>query len=193
MKTSNSQRLEGYLDRLFGFAVSLVGEREEARDLVQDCAVKVLSARQVPADEPAYRAWLFRILRNRFVDRLRYKQRRPEATALDADTDDTPGAQGPIDFWRGEQHLINTLTVRLAMARLAPREREIIALIDVAGLTYREAAEALQIPPGTVMSRISRARQSLLVVLNESNVRAFPKRTGPKRAGPKRAGKGPGS
>lgn len=183
MKTTNSQRLEGYLDRLFGFAVSLAGEREEARELVQDCAVKVLSARQVPADEPAYRAWLFRILRNRFVDRLRYKQRRPEATALDEAADDSLAPQGSVGLWRGEQHLINTLTVRLAMERLSPREREIIALIDVAGLTYGEAAEALQIPTGTVMSRISRARQSLLVVLNESNLRAFPKR----------AGRGPGS
>ncbi len=183
MKTSNRQRLEGYLDRLFGFAVSLVGEREEARELVQDCAVKVLSARQVPADEPAYRAWLFRILRNRFVDRLRYKQRRPEASAFDDEADDSLAALGPIGIWRGEQHLINTLTVRLAMERLSPREREIIALIDVAGLTYGEAAEALQIPPGTVLSRVSRAREPHLVVRNESNVRAFPQR----------ARKGPGS
>ena len=178
MTNSSSHRLEGYLDRLFGFAVSLVGEREEARELVQDCAVKVLSARQVPTDEPAYRAWLFRILRNRFVDRLRYRQRRPEATALEDEADDSLAALGPTGVWRGEQHLINTLTVRLAMQRLSPREREIIALIDVAGLTYGEAAEALQIPPGTVMSRVSRARQSLFVVLNESNLRAFPKRAG---------------
>ncbi len=174
MENAKRHRLERYLDRLFGFAVSLAGEREVARELVQDCAVKALSARRVPVDEPAYRAWLFRILRNRFIDRLRQRERRPPLLALDDDgaadiADLRPFAGGP-----GDQPLINTLTVRLAMERLSSREREILALIDIAGLTYGEAAAVLDVPPGTVMSRISRARHALLVVLDESNIRAFP-------------------
>lgn len=176
MKLTQSHRLEGYLDRLFGFAVSLAGDRDEARDLVQDCAVRALTAKRVPADEPAYRAWLFRVLRNRFIDRLRRDRRRPEVGGLDCDEDGQPRALGQVVAWRGDQHLINALTVKLAMQRLSVREREIIALIDVAGLTYGEAAEVLAVPVGTVMSRISRARQALFVIVNESNIRALPKR-----------------
>lgn len=176
MKNVQRHRLEAYLDRLFGFAVSLAGDRDVACDLVQDCALKALSAQRVPADEPAYRAWLFRILRNRFVDRLRQESRRPDATLLDAQDGEADERLAPALAWRGDQHLINALTVRLAMERLSTREREILALIDIAGLTYGEAAAVLDIPAGTVMSRISRARQGLLVILNDSNIRAFPKR-----------------
>ena len=67
------------------------------------------------------------------------------------------------------------------MERLSPREREILALIDIAGLTYGEAAAVLDIPPGTVMSRISRARHALFVVLDESNIRAFPQHAGKRK------------
>lgn len=174
MPTSNPHRLEGYLDRLFGFAVSLAGNREEARDLVQDCAVKALSAQRVPEDEPAYRAWLFRVLRNRFIDRLRQNRRRPEVAEFDNAAELQSRTTEPDQSWRGDQHLINRLTVKLAMRQLSGREREIIALIDIAGLTYGEAAAVLNIPVGTVMSRISRARHALLVTVNESSVRSLP-------------------
>ncbi len=174
MTSSNPHRLEGYLDRLFGFAVSLVGNREEARDLVQDCAVKALSARRVPLDEPAYRAWLFRVLRNRFIDRLRQNRRRPEVAEFDSAAELQTRTIEPDQAWRGDQHLINRLTVKLALQQLSAREREIIALIDIAGLTYGEAAAVLNVPVGTVMSRISRARHALLVVVNESNIRSLP-------------------
>ena len=68
---NSNHRIEAYLDRLFGYALSLVGERDEARELVQICALKALSAHKVPNDEPAYRAWLFRIQRNVFIDQRR--------------------------------------------------------------------------------------------------------------------------
>ena len=176
MHKTGSHRLEAYLDRLFGFAVSLAGDREMARDLVQDCAVKALSARRVPRDEPAYRAWLFRVLRNGFIDGLRRDQRRPETVELGCE--EAPALQGTDEaaLWRCDQELVSRIAVKLAMDRLNDREREIIALIDVAGLTYGEAAQVLAIPVGTVMSRISRARHALLAVLGESNVRVLPRR-----------------
>jgi len=61
-------RIEAYLRRLYGYAVSLAGNHHQAEDLVQECALRALTAKNVPGDEPAYRAWLFRILRNAFVD-----------------------------------------------------------------------------------------------------------------------------
>ena len=163
------KRIEGYLERLFRYAFSLAGDRERAHDLVQDCAVKALAAGRVPRDEPAYRAWLFRILRNAFLDQIRRgatAERQVEA-AREASS---------LEIWRCDETLINGLTVKLGMTKLSPPQREIIALIDIVGFSYAETAALLEVPVGTVMSRISRARQALILVLGESNVHALPAR-----------------
>ena len=66
------QRIEGYLGRLYGYALSLSENHHQAEDLVQDCALRAVSAKNTPHDERAYRAWLFRILRNAFLDQVRH-------------------------------------------------------------------------------------------------------------------------
>lgn len=166
------RRIEPYLDRLYRFAVSLAREEEAARELVQLTALKALSARSVPRDEPAYRAWLFRILRNAFYDELRRGRR---AAEIFEEMPDEPPA---MEYWGGDERLINATSVRIALGQLSAGHREILALIDLAGFSYREAAETLEVPVGTVMSRISRARDKLLEALGESNVRALPRRRG---------------
>lgn len=170
MRVRGRQRIEGYIDRLFGYAVSLTNDREQALELVQDCAVKALSASREPSDEPAYRAWLFRILRNGFIDGLR--RRRPLAPPLSDSSLD-----GDVEVWRFDQSITNTLAVRSALARLRPDQREILALIDMVGFTYAEVAELLNIPHGTVMSRLSRARAALLGLIAGDNVVALPVRS----------------
>ena len=65
-----SRRIEHYLDRLYGYALSLTGDPQDAMDLVQECAARAIAARRVPEDTSAYRAWLFRITRNRLSDWL---------------------------------------------------------------------------------------------------------------------------
>ena len=67
-----------------------------------------------------------------------------------------------MEYWEGEERLINILNVKQAMARLRTADREIIGLVDMSGLSYAEAAQVLDVPAGTVMSRISRARARLL-------------------------------
>ncbi len=167
MAGNGGHRLEPYLGRLFGYAYSLASERELALELVQDCMVKALAARRAPSDEPAYRAWLFRILRNAAIDRFRNGG--PPTLCLD----DCPDLPEPSSR-RIEESLINRLTVRHGMTRLSGAHREIIALIDIAGFTYGEAAALLQIPEGTVMSRLSRARQALLAEVSRENVHSLP-------------------
>lgn len=171
MAKPNQARIKGYLGRLFGYAFSLSGDREQARDLVQDCALKALAAVRIPADDAAYRAWLFRILRNTFIDR----QRRPVElnTLMDGEE---PGANGS-EIWHFDDRMISVLTVRLGMARLSPDHREVIAAIDIIGFSYAEAAEFFSVPVGTVMSRLSRARQALLHEIGESKVQALPLRS----------------
>ncbi len=92
--------IEGYLKRLYGYAFALCGDAHEAQDLVQQCA-----ARRVPEDEPAYRAWLFRILRNEFLDRRR--RHKTVAAALEA-----KAAEPEMVFWTGDERFINVLTVQ---------------------------------------------------------------------------------
>jgi RNA polymerase sigma-70 factor (ECF subfamily) len=78
-----------------------------------------------------------------------------------------------VEFWDGDERFISGLDVRLQMARLAAHHREILALIDLAGLSYAETAEILDVPVGTVMSRVSRARRALLAAIDQTNMRPF--------------------
>ena len=169
MRRTSRHRIEPYLDRLFGYAFCLSGDRERARDLVQECVVKALAAHRVPRDEAAYRAWLFTVLRNRFIDGHR------GINEVSAAQDREPDLES-WQVWRSDDVLVTALTVKLAMAKLSRPHSEIIALIDIVGFSYAEAAGFLDIAPGTVMSRLSRARQALLRVMLDSNVRTLPQR-----------------
>jgi RNA polymerase sigma-70 factor (ECF subfamily) len=160
-------RIETYLQKLYGYAFSLARDPHQAEDFVQECAVKALSAKNTPRDEPAYRAWLFRILRNTFFDQLR--RNKTAASAME-DLNFYP----EMEFWQGEERFISSLTVKLEMAKLPTSQREILALVDIAGLSYAETAETLGIPTGTVMSRISRSRRALLEAIEASNIHVLP-------------------
>jgi RNA polymerase sigma-70 factor (ECF subfamily) len=155
LHASIHNQLERYLHRLYGYAFSLCGNPDEAKDLVQECSVKAL----------AYRAWLFKILRNSFLDDLRRRQRRADFERLETHEADL------MEYWDLDDRLINVITVRSELSRLEPLHREIIGLIDISGLSYAEAANTLEIPVGTVMSRISRARAALLSAISEGNIR----------------------
>jgi RNA polymerase sigma-70 factor (ECF subfamily) len=169
MSGNGGDRLEPYLGRLFGYAVSLTNDRDLALEVMQDCMVKSLAARTPPVEEAAYRAWLFRILRNAAIDR--HRNGAPALLALDDETE----VADPASL-RVEESLINRLTVRAGMTSLSAAHREIIALVDIAGFSYTETAALLQVPVGTVMSRVSRARRALLAAISEHNVYSLARR-----------------
>ena len=171
------QRIEAYLDRLFGYAFSLSNDRDRAQDLVQTCVLKSLSAERIPIDEPAYRAWLFKILRNTFWDDLR-KQRDNVLSLDDNDQGEEKNRNNVsgLNVSTFDQSLINTLAVRKVLTQLNRKHREVLVLIDLAGFSYKEAACLLKVPAGTVMSRLSRARKEMLHQLTKRNVRRFPLR-----------------
>lgn len=154
---SVAERLERYRVRLFGYAFSLTGDREEADDLFQECALRALAAKSVPDNEHACRAWLFRVLRNAWIDRTR-RRRTAGAVLYDEETRE-PKEDTQWDF---DRSLIDTIAIQQAMQKLSINYREIISLVDLAGFSYAEVAELLEIPTGTVMSRLSRARKALL-------------------------------
>lgn len=160
-------RIQPYLQRLYGYAFSLARNHHQAEDLVQDCALRALTARNIPEDDRAYRAWLFRILRNLYFD-----QARRDKTALSAAEDEFFASE--TEYWQGDERFITVLTVNLEIGKLPQAQREIITLIDFVGLTYAETAELLDVPVGTIMSRISRARRMLLDAIGSSNVHELP-------------------
>ena len=94
-----SRRIEPYLDRLYGYALSLAGDPQDAMDLVQECAARAIAARRVPEEDSAYRAWLFRILRNHFLDGIRRLRHEPQAMA------DMDEADGDPRVWHCEREL----------------------------------------------------------------------------------------
>ncbi|MEJ2432841.1 MAG: RNA polymerase sigma factor [Pseudolabrys sp.] len=154
------------LPRLYAFARTMLGDADGARDLVQEAATRALAARRVPDQAPAYRAWMFQIVRNAALDELR-RLRRP-----------APADPPPADLWRFDEASIAKITVEQALAALAPSHREIISLIDIAGFSYAEAAALLNVPAGTIMSRIARARSALLTAIEASSVRPMKSRHG---------------
>lgn len=151
--------LPALLPRLFGFARTIVGDSDLARDLVQEAAARALAARRVPDEPDAYRAWLFKIVRNAALDELR--RMRPDQSEQEP----------AVDLWRYDNASIAKITVEQGLATLGPLQREIVGLIDIAGFSYCEAAEVLGVPVGTVMSRITRARLALLAAIEASSVR----------------------
>ncbi|GJE46795.1 RNA polymerase sigma factor [Methylobacterium soli] len=142
---SIGQHLVEAWPRLFGYALTLTREPESARDLMQQSALQALSTPAAPCDPRAARAYLFRIVRHAWIDRIRRAGVRREEGGQD---------------WPDEgfdDRLIEAIAVRQAFAALDAPCRTVLACLDVEGLTYRETAERLRIPVGTVMSRLHRA------------------------------------
>lgn len=158
------------LPRLRAFARSLSRSADVADDLVQQCCEKAL--RNLSSFQPGTRldVWLFRILRNSWIDICRARR---ETVALDDLQDaghELPGEDGR----RVVEARLQLSAVERAMAALPQDQQDVLSAVCVAGLGYREAAEMLGIPQGTVMSRLSRARQALHQALNDSPLAEIP-------------------
>lgn len=158
------------LPRLRAFARSLTRSADTADDLVQQGCEKAL--RNIGSFEPGTRLelWLFRILRNAWIDTVRARR---DTVALD----DLAKAGAEImgeDGRRTVEARLQLSAVERAMAALTQDQQDVLSAVCVAGLGYREAAELLGLPLGTVMSRLSRARQSLHQALNSRQADAPP-------------------
>jgi RNA polymerase sigma-70 factor (ECF subfamily) len=143
--------LGDHLDRLYRAAWAITGAREDAEDLVQETYERVLRRpRQIARAEDAL-PYLLGVLRNTWVDTVRSRARRP-TVPLDTEAVDRIEGASPLDRVAARE-------VFEAVAALPPDWRDTLAAVDVAGLSYAEAASALGVPIGTVMSRLSRGRE----------------------------------
>lgn len=141
------------------FAYSLTGAMPEADDLLQSTLERVL--RQSPPDGVAIEPWAFRICRNLWIDECRARQVRDRAAQQPELSDGQV-----LDGERVTAGQIELQQVDVAMAWLPEDQREIISLVAVQGLSYQDVADTLEIPKGTVMSRLARARAALSKLLD---------------------------
>jgi RNA polymerase sigma-70 factor (ECF subfamily) len=154
--------------RAYYSARALVGSRDDALDLSQEAFARAFRARQtIDPDRPFY-AWLYQILRRLCFNFLR--DRRTRSAKLDAAADwlaaeaSSRAAPGPeASYAQAEARR----RIGAAIEQLPDRDREILALKEFEGLSYREIAELVGIPLGTVMSRLYAARQRLAAALEE--------------------------
>ena len=149
------------LPRLRRFARSLARDAADADDLCQITIEKALLARSSWQAGTRLDSWMYRIMRNAWIDTTRSRARAAE-TFVDAEAGAGIGEAG------GAEARVALNEVEAAMRTLPDEQREAVALVLVEGLAYREAAEVLDIPMGTLTSRLVRGRQALMTLLGEA-------------------------
>jgi RNA polymerase sigma-70 factor, ECF subfamily len=149
-------RLGDHLDRLYRAAWALSGSREDAEDLVQETYARVLARPRLLRNDDDL-GYLLRALRNTFLTQKRTESRRLRLAPLpdELDTVADPHAREP-------DAVLEAGEVYAAIAELPEGFRDVLVAVDITGLSYKEAARALRIPKGTVMSRLYRARQQIV-------------------------------
>ena len=161
--TAFERELLALLPRLRRFARALAVDAADADDLCQVALERALKAEGQWQRGTRLDSWMYRIIRNCWIDEVRARKRRSETFVAEEEG----AAVGDADDRRIEAR-VELGNVDRAMAALPPDQREIIVLILVEGLAYREAAELLDLPMGTVTSRLVRGRQALMEMLGEA-------------------------
>ncbi len=164
-----------HMDSLYSAALRMTRNPADAEDLVQETYLKAYRGFGSYAEGTNLRAWLYRILTNTFINRYRAKQRRPDETGLD-DLEDfylyrrIGGGDSALLSRSAEDELLEWFSeaeVKDAIEALPESYRMAVYLADVEGFAYKEIAEILEVPIGTVMSRLHRGRKSLQKQLYE--------------------------
>jgi RNA polymerase sigma-70 factor (ECF subfamily) len=150
----------GHLPALRRYALGLAGDRQTADDLVQDCIERALRRIDTLVDEQRLGGWLRSILFNVFIDGRRAARTRGEIVE-EGVLEELPDTTVQPDMRQEANEVLR------ATATLTPLHRQVLLLIAAQGLSYREVAEELGVPVGTVMSRLARAREQLRRALAE--------------------------
>lgn len=161
---SDSQTIIAELPRLRRYARALVRDADAADDLVQDCVERALSRIDQFRTGTNMRAWLLTIMHGIYVNGVRRRHPSPESLALHREL--TEGSDGVPEQERG----LIVIDLEEALAGLPDDQREIVLLIGLEDMSYKQAAETVGIPIGTVMSRLARGRERLRTLMGEEDV-----------------------
>ena len=148
------------LPRLRRFAIGLAGSRADGDDLCPLTPDRDLARRDQWQEGTRLDSWMYRIMRNIFIDEARATSRRRE-TFVDAESGLGVGSDG------AQEAAVELSLVDRAMARLPEEQREAVLLVMVEGWSYKEAAEIVGCPVGTLNSRLVRGRDALLAMLED--------------------------
>lgn len=173
-------------NKVYSLALRMVGNEEDARDMAQEAFIRAFNSLTGFRGDSKFSVWLYRLTSNICIDfiRSRAKKRTVSMTWTDEDGDDAGELEVPDERFSPEAQLERTLTresVRRGLDSLSPQYREILLLREINGLSYDEIGEALGIEPGTVKSRIFRARKKLCdFLVSEGNIPRFGASNAPK-------------
>jgi RNA polymerase sigma-70 factor, ECF subfamily len=145
------------LPRLRRFARNLTRNPHDADDVVQIAVERALTRLDQWRSDARLDSWMFKIVRNAWIDEVRSRARR-DRVFVAAEAGDNIG----VDTMAGEA---DKLSVQSAMARLSEEQREALSLVLIEGLSYKEAAQVLDVPIGTLTSRLARGREALQATL----------------------------
>jgi len=148
------QLLEQQIPRLRRYARALFRDVEQADDLVQDCLERAWSRADRWQPDTDLRAWLFTIMHNLYVNKIRYHQSHPTVALTEADDPPDPGLSG-------QERAMRLRDLETGLAELPAEHREVLLMVCLEDLSYQQVAEILGVPIGTVMSRLHRARERL--------------------------------
>lgn len=154
-----SDQLIAVLPRLRRFARGLTGSPAEADDLVQAACERALARQHQFQEGTRFDSWMFRIVQTIWIDQIRAREVRKE------DREVAEGRLGSDEPVRRVEARLALEEVRRAVDRLPPDQRTALLLVTVDGLSYKEAAEVVRVPVGTIMSRLARARIALQLQL----------------------------
>lgn len=151
-------QIEHLLPELRAYALTICqGHHQDAEDLVQDAIERALRAGNRPVKLVELRPWIIRIVRNLHYDELRKRRVRREYSAAEKRLMGEASLKTNVD---------RDVLIRLAFEKLPAEKREILYLVDILEFKYADAAWVLDVPRGTVMSRVSRARAALLALVD---------------------------
>lgn len=154
-----ASEIASLLPRMRRFARSLTYHREDADDLVQIAMERALGRSEQYTPGTRLDSWIFRIIKNAWIDEVRSRSRRDELFMPEE-----AGEQVGDDSAHAHQQ---RLAVQKAVSLLSEEHRLVVGLVLVDGLPYKEAAEVLEIPIGTLTSRLARAREALQQILSD--------------------------
>jgi len=163
-----AQQALAYLDGLYSYAMTLTQSQAEAEDLVQETYLRAVRAFSQLAPHTNLKGWLYAILRNIWLNQIRHNHSGPRMVELD-DQEHPPvltqtAGDDPYASYVSQAACED---VRAAVNSLPQQYREVIVLREFENLSYQEISEVLGIPPGTVMSRLGRARDRLRQALTQ--------------------------
>lgn len=161
------------LDQLYGGALRMTRNPQDAEDLVQETYLKAFNAFDRFTPGTNMKAWLYRIMTNTYINSYRKKQRRPHETSTEDVTDHQLYTTSSHDSTGLESAEVEALKgmpnsrISEAFDQLNEDYRMVVYMADVEEMAYKEIAEALEIPLGTVMSRLHRGRKQLRAMLKD--------------------------